>query len=177
MEMRDYAVLMATYNGWMNDKLYAAAAQLPVQELMADRGAFFGSVFGTLNHIVVADTVWLKRFATHPAGFPALDPVRGLPLPGALGELQVADMAALRQRRQLIDSAMLDWTATLVDEQMGHILHYTNSRGPSSKRFADLVRHFFNHQTHHRGQASTLLSQAGVDIGSTDLLDLIPNQA
>ncbi|MFD0320411.1 DinB family protein [Lysobacter gummosus] len=66
MNLREHAVLMAAYNRWMNDKVYAAAAQLPHEAIAADRGAFFGSILGTLNHLLVADQVWLHRFAAHP---------------------------------------------------------------------------------------------------------------
>ena len=73
-----HVVLMASYNEWMNARLYEAAGKLPAPELAADRGAFFKSVLGTLNHIVVADTAWLQRFATHPARYATLEPVRQL---------------------------------------------------------------------------------------------------
>lgn len=76
MNLREHAVLMAAYNRWMNDKVYAAAAQLPHEAIAADRGAFFGSILGTLNHLLVADQVWLHRFAAHPSRFAALDPIR-----------------------------------------------------------------------------------------------------
>lgn len=181
MELRDYAVLMAEYNEWMNTRLYEAAARLPPQALMADRGAFFGSVYGTLNHLVAADTIWLKRFAADPAAHRAsvlaLAPVGALPQPASLDALQAGDLEALRLRRTMLDGVIRRWAASLSAPDVDAVLHYTNSRGPSSKRFAGVVMHFFNHQTHHRGQASTLLSQAGIDIGVTDLLLLIPDVA
>ncbi len=170
-------VLMAAYNEWMNTRLYAAAANLPAQELAKDRGAFFGSIIGTLNHLVVADTIWLKRFATHPAGGTALDPVRAYAHPAALNEILFTDLSALKSRRDAIDSAINAWAAALTQEDLSHVLHYANTKGVKSrKRFSNLVTHFFNHQTHHRGQATTLLFQAGQDVGVTDLLALIPNE-
>ena len=66
MERLEHIQLMAAYNQWMNDKLCAAARTLPADELKADRKAFFGSILGTLNHLIVADIIWLKRFARHP---------------------------------------------------------------------------------------------------------------
>ena len=86
---------MAHYNRWMNERLYVAAATLDHDALHADRGAFFGSLFGTLNHIVVADTVWLKRFATHPACLTALAPLRDEPMPAALDAPRCPDLPAL----------------------------------------------------------------------------------
>lgn len=170
--------LMAGYNAWMNEKMYAAAAALPAQELAMDRGAFFGSLLGTLNHLVAADTIWLRRFATHPARFAALDPVLALPAPGALDAIHSGELAVLAAHRRMLDRIISTWTAQLADTHLDHVLHYASTKGiRSHKRFGDLLLHFFNHQTHHRGQASTLLSQAGVDLGVTDLLMLIENVA
>ncbi len=169
--------LMAEYNEWMNAKLYDAAAKLPVAGLAKDCGAFFGSILGTFNHLVVGDTIWLKRFAAHPSNPVALDPVRALPQPSALSEVLFTDLGELKARRQLIDAAIKEWAASLTDADLTHVLHYANTRGvKSQKRFSGLVTHFFNHQTHHRGQATTLLFQAGQDVGVTDLLALIPNE-
>jgi len=170
--------LLATYNAWMNAKVYDAAAKLPAQELAADRGAFFGSILGTLNHLVVADTIWLKRFATHPAQHPALEPLRKTAMPAALNHLLFAELPALRAHRDRLDAAISEWIAALTDADLQHVLHYANTKGvPAKKHFGTLLVHFFNHQTHHRGQAGTLLFQAGQDVGITDLLALIPDEA
>lgn len=178
MGMCEHIRLMATYNEWMNVKLYDAAARLPEQELHADKGAFFGSLFGTLNHIAVGDTIWLKRFAAHPSAHAALDALRALPAPATLTTVLAPDLAALRARRQLLDGVIRHWAAQLSEDDLAHVLRYANTKGVvASRRFSGLVMHFFNHQTHHRGQASTLLAQAGVDIGVTDLLALIPDDA
>lgn len=172
-----HIVLMASYNGWMNGKLYEAAGKLSAQELSADRKAFFGSIIGTLNHLVVADTIWLKRFATHPSNHAALDPVRSLPAPSSLDELPFTDLGALFEHRKRLDAVIELWAAALTAEDLRHVLHYANMKGVTAQqRFSSLVMHFFNHQTHHRGQASTLLYQAGQDVGVTDLLALIPNE-
>ena len=172
-----YAVLLAAYNEWMNDRLYAAADKLSAAELAAERKAFFGSIIGTLNHIVVADTIWLKRFATHPARHAALQPVLALPAPTALNQVLFAELAPLREHRRMLDGVIKAWAAALTEDDLRHVLHYANTKGvPAQRRFSGLVAHFFNHQTHHRGQASTLLFQAGVDVGVTDLLMLVPDE-
>lgn len=176
MLLRDYAMLMAHYNSWMNERLYAAAASLPAEQLTADTGAFFGSLIGTLNHIVTADTIWLKRFAAQQTACAALDPVRALASPASLRAQWAGDLAALRPHRALLDGVISAWAAQLQEADGDMVLHYTNSVGPNSKRLGAVVLHFFNHQTHHRGQATTLLSQAGVDPGVTDLLMLIPGE-
>jgi len=177
MTVREQLVLMAQYNEWMNLRLYEAAARLSAQELLAERKAFFGSILGTLNHIAVGDTIWLKRFAAHPAQHSALDPVRQLPAPSSLDQLLFADLDALSKHRSFLDRIIRQWVAALSDQDLAHVLRYANMKGiVSNKRFSSLVMHFFNHQTHHRGQASTLLFQAGQDVGVTDLLALIPNE-
>jgi len=178
MSERAQMVLLAEYNEWMNAKLYAAAAALTPQQLHQDRGAFFGSIMGTLNHIVAGDTIWLRRFATHPAHFAALQPLLDWPVPNALTAIYSDELAVLGAHRQRLDAAIRALLASIADADLDHVLHYANTKGVvSDKRFGGLLLHFFNHQTHHRGQASTLLSQAGVDIGVTDLLMLVPNQA
>ncbi len=177
MSEREHFQLLAQYNEWMNLKLYDAAAQLPAHQLDADRGAFFGSLMGTMNHIVAGDTIWLQRFATHPARHAALDPLRALARPDGLAAIFSTDLPALRVHRQMLDGVIREWVAQLSDQDLDHVLQYGNTKGVrSDKRFGSLLLHLFNHQTHHRGQASTLLSQARIDIGVTDLLALIPNQ-
>lgn len=169
-------MLLAQYNTWMNAKLYEAAAGLPAAALNEDRGAFFGSLMGTLNHIVAADTIWLKRFAALSSS-DVLDPVRALPAPGALAAIFSAELAPLTAHRKMLDAVIEAWIAQVSAQDLEATLHYQNSKGVvNDKRMGSVLLHFFNHQTHHRGQASTLLSQAGIDVGVTDLLMLIPNR-
>ncbi len=177
MSLCGHILLMAKYNEWMNAKLYETASKLPPDEFARDRGAFFGSVLGTLNHIMVADILWLKRFAGHPAGYRTLEPLRGVHAPAALNEILHGDFASLSQHRRALDATIGAWAGEIAEADLEHVLDYTNTRGVrSQKRFASLVFHFFNHQSHHRGQASTLLFQAGLDVGVTDLLAVIPNE-
>lgn len=169
-----HITLLASYNTWMNAKLYAAAGRLSAEELGTDRGAFFCSLLGTLNHLVVADTIWLQRFATHPANHPALDAIREQPRPVALDETLHHELDALAAHRRWLDAIIERWAASLTAEDLTHVLHYANMKGVAAQRpFASLALNFFNHQTHHRGQATTLLFQAGQDVGVTDLLALI----
>lgn len=177
--------LLSDYNTWMNTKLYDAAATLSAAELVADKGAFFGSILGTLNHIVVADTVWLQRFAQPASSLQsprqlephaALASICQLPTPTSLNALLFADLTELRQRRMTLDAAISSWVAVLSDVDLAQNVQYGNMKGtPQCKPLDSLLLHFFNHQTHHRGQASTLLFQSGVDIGETDLRALIPD--
>ena len=143
MSRSDHICLMAEYNEWMNTKLYEAASSLPGEELIADRKAFFGSILGTLNHLVVGDTLWLKRFATHPADFPALAMIRNLPTPTSLDQLIYTDIQSLSKHRKTLDSAIMDWTRSLTDRDLDFVLPYANMKGIAArKRFFSLVIHF-----------------------------------
>ena len=168
--------LMAVYNRWMNAALYRACGGLDEASFQRDTGAFFGSLCGTLNHLLVADTLWLKRFALHPTGFAALEPVQRMPAPTALNQILHPDLASLQTAREALDDAIINFSreATAADYETD--LHYRSTKGlPFQKPFGLVVQHFYNHQTHHRGQATTLLSQFGIDVGVTDLLVLIPD--
>ncbi|MEA1674501.1 DinB family protein [Nitrospirillum sp. BR 11163] len=172
-----HIVLLAQYNAWMNAKVLEAAARLPAEALTTDRGAFFHSILGTLNHLMVGDLLWLRRFRTHPAGYTTLDPVMDLPVPTRLNEDLYPDLASLAADRQTMDAAISRWAACVRPCDLNHVLAYTSSAGKTcARRFGDLIVHFFNHQTHHRGQATTLLTQAGQDVGVTDLVALIPDE-
>jgi uncharacterized damage-inducible protein DinB len=175
MDALKHIRLMAQYNQWMNARLYDAAARLSNEQLMQDRGAFFGSLLGTLNHLVVTDIIWLKRLATHPTGHSSLDPVRRAERPASLDHTLHHDLPALSAQRGSLDAIISAWTAELSAADLDHVLEYRNMSGtPRHKLFGSLVLHLFNHQTHHRGQATTLLYQAGIDVGVTDLVALIP---
>jgi uncharacterized damage-inducible protein DinB len=174
MSMCEHIRMMAEYNEWMNTRLYEAASTLPPADVLADKGAFFGSLYGTLNHILLADLMWLKRLSNHPANHPALASIRAMPAPTTYDERE-GDFAQLRERRAALDNTIREWAGQLAEADLGHVVRYNNVKGvPFSRPFAPLLMHFFNHQTHHRGQATALLTQAGIDMGSTDLLMLIP---
>lgn len=179
MKLCEHAVLMAGYNRWMNDKIYAAAARLPHEAVAEDRGAFFGSILGTLNHLLVADLIWLHRFASyHPTRFETLDPIRNMAPPTAIDQQLHDRLAPLQLQRSELDARIEDWAGCLTDADLDQVLVYANTKGVVSRRdFGGLLMHFFNHQTHHRGQVTTLLTQAGVDVGATDLLLLLPQHA
>ena len=173
----EYIRTMAGYNRWMNEKVYAAASRFSADELAAERGAFFGSFIGTLNHVMVADLIWLKRFTQHPTAHAALAPLAAIEMPTALDQPLYQDFTRLRERRVWLDGVIQAWADSLTAEDIEHVLEYANTRGDRfRKRFAGLVMHFFNHQTHHRGQVTTLLSQAGVDVGETDLRALLADE-
>ena len=171
----EFAVLMARYNAWMNQRLFAAAATLPQWELHRDAGAFFGSLFDTLNHIAVGDTIWLHRFALSDPDDELAGALSRYPKPISLRQALGHTLRELQAYRLGLDEVIVAWASRLTTSRLQQTLTYVNMAGePQAKNLGALVLHFFNHQTHHRGQATTLLHQAGVDVGVTDLLAVIP---
>lgn len=178
MSCKLYVERMAGYNAWMNSRLYAVAGRLPAAELARDRQAFFGSILGTLQHIAVADTIWLKRFAEHPSRHAELGVVRAMAMPRSSDVVLHEDFDALSVQRRILDDVIIRWSTALSEHDLKHVLHYANTRGvPSAQDCFGLLMHLFNHHTHHRGQATTLLTQAGADVGVTDLVALLAEAA
>jgi uncharacterized damage-inducible protein DinB len=166
---------LAAYNEWMNRKLYGAAAALPAERLHEDRGAFFGSIFGTLNHLVNADVIWFKRIAAGVPGLASLQGLDDLPRPASLDHRLCATLPELDALRLTLDATILAFSAEVQPAQLEASFTWKSMKGvASTKRLGDVLLHVFNHQTHHRGQATTLFSQLGVDVGPTDLLLLLP---
>ncbi len=177
MSLKSNFELMASYNHGMNENIYDVALRLSNHKLSENRGAFFGSILATLNHILVGDIIWLKRFANHAVQFKTLDYVRSLSKPSSLDTILYEDFDLLLKNRKHIDGIILEFATEITDEVLTSNLSYKNMKGePLTQNLGHLIQHFFNHQTHHRGQVSALLSQAGVDVGVTDLLMNIPNK-
>ncbi|MDB5928710.1 MAG: damage-inducible protein DinB [Polaromonas sp.] len=170
---------LARYNRWINQRLYAACEPLGDTARQQERGAFFGSIHRTLNHLVVADQVWLRRFAQcgldHGIELAGLTPaVLDLPEDCRLDTVLFGDWPALRLKREQLDAAIEDWVAALPGGYPHLTMRYGNSQGVQRAHPAwQAMTHFFNHQTHHRGQATSLITQAGGDVGVTDLIALV----
>ncbi len=161
MPPKNYFTTMARYNRWMNQRIYDCCADLSDEERKKNRGAFFGSIHGTLNHILLGDLIWFGRFKGEPfTGFSALD-----------DELY-ANFEALREARVRTDAEILEFVDALKDSRIEGELRYFTVVNPAPRvsPFWFALMHFFNHQTHHRGQVTTLLFQAGIDPGVTDLM-------
>jgi uncharacterized damage-inducible protein DinB len=175
MPTREDILILSSYNADMNISLYSAAATLSKEALMAERGAFFGSIPGTMNHIVAGDTIWLRRFMRHPSDLSSLKAMAEIDEPSSLSCIYSDDLQTLKEHRVRLDAIISSLAKEILDSDLQVPLRYKNSRGEFQKSFGSLLLHLFNHQTHHRGQASTLLSQSGVDIGVTDLHKWIPD--
>jgi uncharacterized damage-inducible protein DinB len=177
MEFVDNYRYLARYNSWFNERLYDACEQLSDEERKRDRGAFFGSIHSTLNHVLWGDRLWLARFAAQEGAEPG--PLGGgvLDLPaGAVHETVLyAHWAELRNARARLDVAIECWLAATPADFPARTMHYSNTKGVRREHPAWMgFTHLFNHQTHHRGQVTALLMQAGVDPGVTDLIALPP---
>ena len=159
MDLTTYARTMAAYNRWMNERLYESCAALADAQRKRDLGAFFKSIHGTLNHILLADRIWLGRFTGAPFDARSLD------------QELYADYGELRAERARTDQAIADWAASLRPADFAGELSYLSlAKQPRRTPLWLAATHFFNHQTHHRGQVTTLLKQCGVDPGVTDLV-------
>ncbi|WP_394693720.1 DinB family protein [Hyphobacterium sp.] len=157
--MRDHFRRMAAYNIWANERLYDAVNELPGDRLMAENGAYFGSVFGTLTHILIADRIWMHRLTG--AG-PTHTDLRDRPFE-TLGELWM--------ERETMDRRIEAFIDALPESDYAGEAHYTNTRGePHHLARQIILTHVFNHQTDHRGQVHHMLSVEGVDPPPLDLL-------
>ena len=149
--MQHYFAMFADYNRWANERLYEAAAKLPDTDFRADKGAFFGSLHGTMNHLLVADRIWLRRFTEAGPEHARLNEIAY----DALPDLQAARMAE--------DERIIAYVESLTDADLAGTFTYrraSDNTKHTQPRWSGLA-HFFNHQTHHRGQAHALLTIAG----------------
>ena len=137
----------AAYNRWANARLYEAAFGLSDADYRRDVGAFFKSLHGTLNHLLLTDRIWLKRLTGE-----------GNP-PTQLNAILHEDRHALALARSDEDDRIIRYVASLDDAALEGPIRYTTTAGkPYEQKRRDILAHLFNHQTHHRGQAHTILS-------------------
>lgn len=154
--------MFAGYNAWANERLYAAAAKLTDAEYRADRDAFFKSVHGTLNHLLVGDRIWMQRFTG--AG----------DAPAKLDAILFEDLTPLAAARRAEDAQISQWIGSLGDADFDRSFSCRTITNPMTvtQPLSPALDHFFNHQTHHRGQAHCLLTAiSGRDL--TPSFDLI----
>jgi uncharacterized damage-inducible protein DinB len=154
-----YCLAMAQYNRWMNQRLYECCENIDDVERKRDKGAFFGSIHRTLNHILYGDLAFMSRFTGQPRDVPEL----GIDLYEDFHDLWLA--------RQSLDDRIEAWSSSLSEEWLQNMLTYASKVDCVVRTVPRwvLVTHMYNHETHHRGQVTTLLSQMGLDIGTTDI--------
>ncbi|WP_460452062.1 DinB family protein [Alsobacter sp. SYSU BS001988] len=150
----------AGYNAWANRRLYDAAARLDDADYRADRGAFFRSVHGTLNHLLAADRIWMRRFTGEGDA------------PKRLDVILHDRLEDLRRAREAEDARIVAFAQGLTEERLAGSIRY--ARVTTGEVFAQplapALDHFFNHQTHHRGQVHALLTGLGAEAPELDLL-------
>jgi uncharacterized damage-inducible protein DinB len=149
---------LAAYNRWANQRMYTDAASLPDETRKRPAGLFFGGVHGTLNHLLVADHIWMRRFTGEG------------PQPERLNQVLHEDFAVLRAAREAEDERIFAFVTGT--DQYDRVLEYQNSSGRTFRQeLGPALTHFFNHQTHHRGQVHAGLTIAGIrEPASLDLL-------
>ena len=157
--MQDNYRMLARYNRWMNTRLYACAARLDDEQRRRDRGAFFKSIHGTLNHLLVGDHLWMGRFEGLPFDWQGHD------------QELYSNFEQMRDARTAMDERITAFVDRLIPDWITHAFDYARLSGARVRvhGYAALT-HFFNHQTHHRARAGTLLEQAGIDPGDTDIV-------
>jgi uncharacterized damage-inducible protein DinB len=162
----DYVRTMAAYNAEMNRRLYRAAARLSEDERRLPRGAFWGSIHGTLTHILWGDRQWMSRFDDWPK---PTTPIKE-------SASMINDFADLARERDEADANITLWASKIDDAWLAEDLVWFSGAANREIRASKelLVAHFFNHQTHHRGQAHAMLTAAGQETGDTDLFLLVP---
>lgn len=158
--MKQHYRMFAAYNSWANRELYAVARGLPEEAFRRDVGAFFRSLQGTLNHILVADRIWLHRFTGTGEA------------PDRLNAILHEDLASLAAAREAEDERIRRFIDDLSDAQLAGEFSYTTAsdKRKVTQRLAPALAHLFNHQTHHRGQAHGILSQLGAEPPALDLI-------
>jgi uncharacterized damage-inducible protein DinB len=138
---------LAEYNGWANARIYAAAFELSDEQYKRPIGLFFGSMHGTLNHLLVTDLIWLKRLTAEGEA------------PSRLDSMLYEDLRKLAAARQAQDKRIISVIATYDEADLDRPLQYRTTRGqPLEQRIGDVLLNMFNHQTHHRGQAHACYS-------------------
>lgn len=158
--MKPHFTMMAGYNAWCNERIYDVAAQLSDADYRADRGAFFKSVHGTLNHLLVTDRIWLKRFSGQGEA------------PNRLDAILFENLSELRAAREREDERIVGYIDGLSDADLAGRIRYKTITNPAEieQPLAPALVHFFNHQTHHRGQVHCLLTGFGLEAPSLDLI-------
>jgi uncharacterized damage-inducible protein DinB len=158
----EQARTFAGYNAWANERLYGAAAALPEADYRCDLQAFFGSLHGTLNHILVGDLIWLGRLGRDTGDV--------APPPAGLDVVLFEDLATLRAARRLADGHIAAVCADLTPARLAGTVTYLRRGEPNSQPLWQILAHLFNHQTHHRGQAHGLLTRLGREAPALDLI-------
>ncbi|PKF51059.1 DinB family protein [Enterovibrio nigricans] len=172
--MKSQFVLLARYNQWMNDALYEKAKSMTKDNLYTDKGAFFGSAFHTLSHIFTGDLLWLNRLTTVKGSVDLSSELASFPMVSSNKVHIYHCVEELSHARTRLDALIMRWVDGIDVNEYENTVQYKNLAGlVISDPLSSVLLHFFNHQTHHRGQFTTLLSQSGDSEYVTDLIALL----
>jgi uncharacterized damage-inducible protein DinB len=161
---RRHFALLAGYNRFANEQLIENLASLPQGALSAPRGSHFGSIQGILDHVIMCDINWLRRFRELFAKDEPLNRPRLRPEGHAWTVFEFPDFGEYRRERAIVDAIFADWIAMADTSRFGEVLSYRDSHDqPLRWYFRDALEHVFNHQTHHRGQVSQILDELGIE--------------
>ena len=163
MSAVQYFELKAQYNHWMNNRLYGLCQSVSDEERKRNLGAFFQSIHGTLNHILLADLLWLSRL--------------GLPVAcraNSLADILYEDYHQLTVARHEVDALLTNYIGSLTDTDIAQSIQYKRLQSDDVNELplGLILTHLFNHQTHHRGQLTTLMTQIGIEVGVTDMISM-----
>ncbi len=143
---------LARYNALANQRIYSACAELTDAERKQIRPAFFQSIHNTLNHIMVGDRLWMARFSGNKIASTGLDTIL------------YENFDQLWENRQIEDTKIEDFFQKFDETRFDQTICYRNSAGNIHDDPIDiLIMHFFNHQTHHRGQIHGCNSESDFD--------------
>ncbi len=158
--MKSHFLMMAKYNTWANERLYRMAGALPDQLYRKDVGSYFKSLHGTLNHLLTADRIWMRRLTGEGDH------------PNKLDAIVFDELAPLATARQQEDQRIVHFVQTLAESRFEEMWDYRTLNGtPQCQTRGEILAHLFNHQTHHRGQAHAILTMVGIhDPEPLDLL-------
>jgi len=172
-DRRRYTTL-ARYNRSVNESVFALLSALPEGAFDAERPCYFGSIRGVFKHILICDIHWMRRFREVFGYAKPLDHPRFEPAGHAWTKYEFGGFADLLRERKVLDDLILEFARTADTSKFGDVLAYADSGGnPHRYYFRDAFEHFFNHQTHHRGQLSQILDELGVEHDYSDLLAVL----
>ena len=160
---RSHFSYLARYNRGANETLVRHLAALPASEISKPRGSYFGSIQGVLDHIVMCDINWLRRFRILFPSDEALNRPRLAPPGSDWTKFEFPLFDEYGRERAVVDAIFVDWIAAADTSRFGEVLAYSDSHGRPQRYFLrEALDHVFNHQTHHRGQVSQILDEMGI---------------
>ncbi|OUS30500.1 hypothetical protein A9Q99_05980 [Gammaproteobacteria bacterium 45_16_T64] len=164
-------VLLAKYNRWMNDSIYKTCIEMGQDKIAIDQQSFFSSILKTMNHLLLGDLVWLYRCSGNKEIMKFVDGEGNNFRIQGLDQMIFTKIDQLYEKRKEIDDLIVDYVNSLTSDQIDTPTQYRSTDGsPYTKKLGVILTHWFNHQTHHRGQATALIHQQGYDFGVTDLI-------